>query len=184
MLIFILGFVLLVLGFQVFPVCLGNSFKSDLKHSVQQIVIHTLIQLLMLWLGIFLGDRFLYLSEEYQYLIIFIGLLMVGLRISFDSFAVRRGDRTFTTANSQSLILASTAQSINTFLVGIIFSLFNISHILVFLILGISVLLFSTLASWIKLSKPALTISSLIYILGGIGIVSIAIYLGFFIRLT
>lgn len=182
MLIFILGFVLLVLGFQVFPVCLGNSFKSDIKQSVQQILIHTAIQLIMLWLGLFLGDRFLYLSEDYQYLIIFIGLLMVGLRISFDSFAVRRGDRTFTTANSQSLILASTAQSINTFLAGIIFSLFNINHILIFSILGLSVLLFSTIASWMKLSKTALTFASLVYILGGIGIVSIAIYLGFFIK--
>ncbi|PLX05302.1 MAG: hypothetical protein C0595_00195 [Marinilabiliales bacterium] len=182
MLIFILGFVLLVLGFQVFPVCLGNNFKSDIKQSVQQILIHTAIQLIMLWLGLFLGDRFLYLSEDYQYLIIFIGLLMVGLRISFDSFAVRRGDRTFTTANSQSLILASTAQSINTFLAGIILSLFNINHILIFSILGLSVLLFSTIASWIKLSKTALTLASLVYILGGIGIVSIAIYLGFFIK--
>jgi hypothetical protein len=182
MLIFILGFVLLVLGFQVFPVCLGNSFESDLKKSVQQIFIHTLVQLLMLGLGIFLGDKFLYLSDEFQYLIIFIGFMLVGLRISFDSFAVRRGDRTFTTANSQSLILASTAQSINTFLAGIIFSLFNISQVLMYTILGVSVLLFSALASWIKLSKPALTISSLIYILGGIGIISIAIYLGFFIK--
>ncbi|PLX09219.1 MAG: hypothetical protein C0598_11940 [Marinilabiliales bacterium] len=182
MLTFIIGFILVVLGFQVFPVSLGNDIKANIKQSLQQSAIQLIMQLLMLWLGLFLGNKFLYLSEDYQYIIIFVGLFLVGIRIAFDSFAVRRGDRTFSNDNSQNMVLSSTAQSINTFLAGIILSLFNINQIFLFSFLGISVILFSLVSSRVKLSKTSLAFSSFVYLFGGISIVAIAIYLGFFIK--
>ncbi len=171
---------ILFLGFQSFPVSLGSDLKSGTAHSLQ--VVFTLggLQVLMLWLGLFLGDKFLYLAGSYGNIILFVGFLLIGLRILIDTFAIRKGERTFNLDDSKSILLASTAQSINSLLAGILFSLFSIGHLIYFGFLAIATLIFSALGAWLKLGKSSLAFASFIYLIGGIFMIAISFYFGFF----
>ncbi|NOY50041.1 MAG: hypothetical protein GXO88_05710 [Chlorobi bacterium] len=171
---------LLFHGFQSFPVSLGSDLKSSPAQSLQVVFILVAMQIFMLWLGLFLGDKFLYLAGDYGNIILFIGFLLIGLRISIETFAIRKGERTFNLDDSKSILLASTAQSINSLLVGILLSLFIIDHFIYFGFLAIATLSFSALGTWLKLSKSSLAFASFIYLIGGIFLIAISFYFGFF----
>ena len=101
----------------------------------------------MFYLGIFVGDRFLHLTEGFDNVVVFLGFFLIGLRISMESFAVRKGERTFKPDNNQSIVLASVAQSINSFLAGLMLYYFDFNLILVLIIILIMAFLFSLAGS-------------------------------------
>jgi len=101
----LLLFVLSALAFQVFPVALGADFKKDTSNASMLIATLVLTQTLMLWLATLVGQRFLYLTEEYRNTIVFIGFFLVGMRVAMESFAVRKGERTFNADNNQNIFL-------------------------------------------------------------------------------
>ncbi len=176
----LLVFILSALAFQVFPVSLGTDIKKGGVNSITIVVSLFLMQTLMLWLGIIVGKQFLHLSAGYANNVVFIGFFLVGMRIAMESFAVRKGERTYNSHNNQSIVLASLAQSINTFLAGMMFYFFNFEETLLVFIIFILALLFSGAGSLIKLSKQSLSFTSLVYLIGGIGLIISSIYLGFF----
>jgi len=176
----LLIFILSALAFQVFPVSLGTDIKKGGVNSITIVVSLFLMQTLMLWLGIIVGRQFLHLSAGYANNVVFIVFFLVGMRIAMESFAVRKGERTYNSHNNQSIVLASLAQSINTFLAGMMFYFFNFEETLLVFIIFILALLFSGAGSLIKLSKQSLAFTSLVYLIGGIGLIISSIYLGFF----
>jgi len=183
MTVYLLVFILSALAFQVFPVSLGTKIKQDTTKSIAIITSLVFTQALMFWLGIFLGKRFLYLTAGFDSVVVFIGFFLIGMRIFIESFAVRKGERTFNSDNNQSMILASMAQSINTFLAGLMFYFFSFEESFLLGVLLILTFIFSLAGSAIKYSKQSLAFSSLIYLLGGLGLIISAIYLGFFTEL-
>lgn len=183
MTVYLLVFILSALAFQVFPVSLGIRIKQDTSKSIAIITSLVFTQALMFWLGVFIGKRFLHLTVGFESVVVFIGFFLIGMRIFVESFAVRKGERTFNSDNNQSMILASMAQSINTFLAGLMFYFFSFEESILLGVLLISTLIFSLAGSVIKYSKQSLIFSSLIYLLGGLGLIISAIYLGFFTQL-
>lgn len=181
--VYLLVIILSALAFQVFPVSLGIDIKQNTSKSIAVISSLVFTQALMLWLGIFIGKRFLHLTYGFEDVVVFIGFFLIGLRVFIESFAVRKGERTFNSDNNQNMILASMAQSINTFLAGMMFYFFSFEELFLLGILLISTLLFSVMGSLIKYSKQSLAFSSLIYLLGGLGLIISSIYLGFFTQL-
>lgn len=176
----LLVFVLSALAFQVFPVALGSSIKQNASASLKLITALVLTQTLMLWLATLVGQRFLYLTEEYRNTIVFIGFFLVGMRIAMESFAVRKGERTFNADNNQNIVLASLAQSINTFLAGLMFYFFDFSQLSLVTIFFALTLLISLLGSVVNLNKQSLAFTSLVYLVGGLGLIITSIYIGFF----
>lgn len=174
-------FILFALAFQVFPVSLGINIKKDLPKSMAIVLVLILSQAFMFWLGIFVGKRFLHLTTGFENIIVFIILFLIGLRITIDSFSVRKGERTFNSDSIQNVILASMAQSINTFLAGMLFYFFAFPEMFLVAILLSLAMLVSIIGSLLKLNKQNLIFSSMIYLFGGIGLIIISIYLGFFI---
>jgi hypothetical protein len=62
----LLLFVLSTLAFQAFPVALGANFKKNASNAFMLIATLVLSQTMMLWLATLVGQRFLYLTEEYR----------------------------------------------------------------------------------------------------------------------
>ena len=183
MTVYLLVYILSALAFQVFPVSLGTNIKQNTSKAIAIITSLIITQALMFWLGIFIGKRFLHLTVGFESVVVFIGFFLIGMRVFIESFAVRKGERTFNSDNNQSMILASMAQSINTFLAGMMFYFFSFEESLLLGILLISTLIISLIGSFIIYSKQSLAFSSLIYLLGGLGLIISAIYLGFFTEL-
>jgi len=181
--VILLVFILSALAFQVFPVSLGTDIKQNFLKSLTIIISLTLMQALMFWLGIIVGKQFLHLSSGYANIVVFIGFFLVGIRIAMESFAIRKGERTYNTNNNQNIVLASVAQSINTFLAGMIFYYFSFGELFLVAIVLMLAALFSLAGSLIKLNKQSLAFSSLAYLLGGAGMVVSSVYLGFFTEL-
>lgn len=179
----LLVFILSTLAFQVFPVSLGTDIRKGGINSITIVVSLFVMQALLFWLGIIVGKQFLYLSSGYANIVVFIGFFLVGMRIAMESFAVRKGERTYNTHNNQNIVLASLAQSINTFLAGMMFYYFNFEELFLVAIIFMMALLFAVSGSLIKLSKQSLAFSSLVYLFGGVGLVMASVYLGFFTEL-
>ncbi len=176
----LLLFVLSALAFQVFPVALGADFKKDMSNASMLIATLVLTQTLMLWLATLVGQRFLYLTGEYRNTIVFIGFFLVGMRIAMESFAVRKGERTFNADNNQNIFLASLAQSINTFLAGLMFYFFDFSQSHLLTLFFALTFIISVSGVLIKLGKHSLAFTSLVYLVGGLGLIITSVYIGFF----
>jgi len=172
--------ILSILAFQVFPVALGSDIKKDFSKSILIILSMTIGQTLMLWLGIIVGQRFLHLTASYENIVIFISFFLIGLRIAMESFAIRKGERTYNSHNNQSMVLASVAQAINTFLGGLMFYYFTFTLTELLITISIASMLFSLIASYINLNKQSLAMSSFVYLISGIALVGLSIFLGFF----
>jgi putative Mn2+ efflux pump MntP len=102
------------------------------------------------------------------------------MRIAMESFAVRKGERTFNADNNQNIFLASLAQSINTFLAGLMFYFFDFSQAHLLIVFFALSFIISVSGVLIKFSKLSLAFTSLVYLVGGIGLVITSVYLGFF----
>jgi len=118
--------------------------------------------------------------QDFKTVVVFIGFLIIGIRFIVDAFTVRKGKRTFQTENILQLLLASIAQSTNTFLLGLLFCFFNINllHTLVFL--GFATMIFSFAGILSKTSKKTLAFASLLFLSGGIFMIASSFYLAFF----
>ena len=169
------------LAFQVYPVALGMDYRELKARTFSFSFILLLGQLVMFQAGYLLGGRFLYLVKDFQGTVIFIGFALIGFRLMMESFKVRKGERTYVLEQPVTVILASFAQSINTFLAGMLFTLLPVSNRLLLLVLFVSStgVIFAGVMK--KPDKTAGALSSLLFLLGGIVMVFAALYFGFFI---
>lgn len=171
--------ILVSLSTQVLPVAVGINTKKGF-FSFWHGFILIVSQVLFLYIGLSLGNRFLYLVENYKNIILFIGLFLIGIRMMMDVFKIRRGDRTYFLDNTATLILASVAQGINSLLAGILLSYmpFKFDHMII--ILAISVFVITVLGMILKPEKQSFAISALLYFISGFIMIFSSVYLGFF----
>ncbi len=172
---------ILALAFQVLPVALGMSYRELRFRTFSFSFILVLGQLLMFQIGYLLGKWILYLTEGFQGTVIFIGFALIGFRIIMESFKVRKGERTYVLEQPLTVTLASFAQSVNTFLAGILFTLLPVGNRLLLIVLFISATLVVTTGIAMKPDKTSGALSSLLFLLGGIVMLFAALFLGFFI---
>ena len=175
----IITIILLGLSCQVLPVALGiNSKKGLITFWHAFILIFS--QLLFLYVGFLLGNRFLYLVEQYKNIIIFIGFFLIGMRMIFDVFRIRKGERTYYLDHTATLILASVAQGINTLLAGLILTYLTADLRQMLIVLFIATLVITTIGIVLKAEKQSFAISALLSFVSAAFMLFSSIYLGFF----
>lgn len=172
--------ILIALSTQVFPVAIGNDIKNGFNTIIVGIVL-VASQLLFLYLGYLVGDRFLHLLENYKGTVIFIGFFLIGIRMLMEVFKVRRGERTYYLDDTKTILLASVAQGVNTFLAGVIFTFITLSIREMSIVLLISTFIFTVIGTLIKADKQSYMLSALLVFLSAIVMIFSAVYLGFFI---
>lgn len=170
---------MLALALQALPASLGVSKSAHSARSVLFVLIPVAAQLIFFWLGYLLGNRFIYLMEEFKAVVIFIGFFIIGVRFVVSAFTVRKGKMTFQTENITQNLLVSIAQSTNTFLVGLLFCFFDFNLFQTLGFLGLFTLIISLSGMFSKLSKKSLALSSLLILLCGLFIMGSALYLAF-----
>lgn len=171
--------ILFVLSLQLFPVALGIDFEKNIGASIWYGSILVLGQLLFLLFGLFLGERFMYLVEGFKGIVVFIGFFLIGIRLLMDTFKVRKGERTYTIDSTLQIALASSAQAINTFLAGLLFSSLPLDFQWLFMVLLVLSVVVTALGLFLKATKQTLALSSLFFVLGGIFMIVSSIYFGF-----
>lgn len=172
--------ILIALSIQVFPVAIGNDVKNGLNTVINAIILIA-SQLLFLYLGYLVGNRFLHLLENYKGTVIFMGFFLIGIRMLMEVFKVRRGERTYYLDETKTILLASVAQGVNTFLAGVILTYVTLSIGEMSLVLLISTFIFTVIGSLIKADKQTYMLSALLVFLSAIVMIFSAVYLGFFI---
>lgn len=175
----IITVILLGLSSQALPVALGIHTKNGLI-SLWHAFILIVSQLLFLYVGYLLGNRFLHLVSQYKNIIIFIGFFLIGMRMIFDVFRIRKGERTYFLDHTATLILASVAQGINTLLAGLILTYLTANLMQLVIVLFIATLIFTVIGIILKAEKQSFAISALISFVFATFLLFSAVYLGFF----
>lgn len=171
--------ILFVLSIQVLPVALGIEPGRNPGKSFWFGLILLLGQVLFLWFGLILGNRFMHLLEGFKGVVLFIGFFLIGIRMMMDTFKVRKGERTFTIDTSLQIFLASSAQGINTFLAGLMFTLFEADAQWLSVVLIAGTTAATAVGMFLKPTKQTLAFSSFFYAFGGLIMLVSSIYLGF-----
>lgn len=172
--------ILFILSFQVMPVALGIDVqKSGWIQAGSMILILFAGQLLFFLLGTWLGNHFMYLIGGIRKGVLFVGFFLIGVRYSMEAFKIRKGERTYLLEKANGSILPSVAQSMNTFLAGILFYFIQVNLVNDLIYLGLFSFSLSLLFALIKGEKLALSAISLLYMVGG-GLLSlISFYFAF-----
>lgn len=177
------GFIMVIpviLSLQVFPVALGIDVKKRTAKGILFGLMLLLGQVMLLLAGYYLGDRFMHLLEEYTGTVVFAGFFLVGIRFIRESFTIRKGERTYLTENPETVVLASLAQAVNTFLAGILLSPVVEKPRQLALSLLLAALIVITAGLIMKPGRQGLIFISLLYMTGGILLIFASVYLGFF----
>lgn len=178
---FFLILILFVLSSQVFPVALGINPRMNTGKAIWYGLILVLGQFLFLLFGLFLGDRFMHLVEEFKGIVFFIGFFLIGIRMMMDTFPVRKGERTYTIESTLQVALASSAQGTNTFLAGLLFASLALDGQWLSLVLLILTFAVTVIGLFLKPGKQSLALSSLFFVFGGLIMIISSIYFGFII---
>lgn len=176
----IVSIILVFLAIQVLPVSIGIVVGKNLGKAILIILILAATQLATFWLGLKVGNLFMHLMDGFSGAIIFICFLLIGVRMLMEVFNIRKGERTYSIDSKGHIALASTAQGINSFLVGLV--LYYIptdeKYMLVFLLSATVVV--SILGIIMKPQKITLAFASLLYTLGGLTMLFSSVYFSFF----
>ena len=181
MLTTIIVLVILFLSIQVFPVALGIDVKGRWLKATLFIIVLSLIQLLTYWLGLKLGSTFMHLMDGFKSVVFLFGFLLIGIRMLMETLAIRKGERTYQINTIGSVIFASIAQGMNTFLVGLLFCYLDVDEqFTMILLLALSIII-ASVGVYLKPEKLSLALASLLYTIGGIIMIISSIYISFFI---
>jgi hypothetical protein len=175
--------VLLFVAFavQAAPVSLGlNSSRPGIAHLAIRISIIVLMQLAMLFLGILLGNRFMFMLESDKRMVLFAGFFLLAIRYFLEVFKIRKGERTYPVNNDLDILVPSVAVSINTFLGGILLYYVNVTRQSALLYLFVFSLLTSLFYAFQPFKKQSFASVSLIYFVSGIIFIVISFYFAFF----
>ncbi|MBN2637496.1 MAG: manganese efflux pump [Bacteroidales bacterium] len=161
--------ILFILSFQVMPVALGIDFRQKKPFVILTgILFLTLGQVLMFLIGIWLGDRFMHLVEKIQHIVLFVGFTLIAVRFVMEAFVVRKGERTYNIEKPLLFIFSSIAQSVNTFLAGILFFFIPGTLLKDIIYLAFFSFALTFLFVFIKAEKRAFSAISLLYLAGGV----------------
>ena len=173
--------IIVVLSIQVIPAALGIDPKKDLNLTIWFALILILGQSTLFLIGFLLGHRLMHLMDDFKGTVLFIGFFLIGIRMIMEAFKVRKGERTFTFESTKSVILVSLALGINTFLAGLLFTYLSFERHWLTVILTSATLVSVGIGTVMTPGKTGFTISSLLFLAGGLWMIFSSLYLGFFI---
>lgn len=176
----VVSVIIITLSFQVMPVAIGIDHNKGLNQTIWFALVLLLGQSLLFLIGYLLGERFMHLMENFKGTVIFIGFFLIGIRMIFDGFKVRKGERTYVLDSTMPVILASLAQGINTFLAGLLLTYLPFERQWMTIILTISTLLMVGIGAIMKPGKTSFSFASFLFLVGGFVMIFSSIYLGFF----
>ncbi len=172
---------LLALALQTTPLALGMKQNSGgWLQWVNRMLIIALVQAVMLYFGILLGNRFMYLMEDFKRSVLFAAFFLIGIRFFLEVFKIRKGERTFTVTSDGQIIVPSVAASVNTFLSGILLYYIDFSPNKTVAGLFLSSLVFALLFSLLPVNKRSYSIISPLYFLSGSVFIAISVFFAFF----
>jgi putative Mn2+ efflux pump MntP len=173
--------VLISLATQTFPVALGVSARNSFLKPLFYTLILAFTQLVLFWAGLSLGNLFMHWMDSFGGVIVFAGFSLIGIRMFMEVFTIRKGERTYLFDGFVPALFSSLAQSVNTFLAGLLFSFYAMIQIPQYGILLISAYLLATLGVWLSPTKNNLSLAAFFYFLGGLIMLAAGIYLAFFV---
>ncbi len=170
----------LVLATQTGTIALGLATSHKIMRWTIDIVIIAGIQVLSLFLGMWLGNYFMYLLNGIHKTILFAGFFLIAIRFILNTFKIKNGERTWQLISISDLIAPSVAQAINTFLAGILlyFVNFDLNNALIEIFLF--ALFFCSIFVFLPVKKRAFTLLTLINLLSGFVLILISFYFVFF----
>ncbi len=176
----IIFLVIIFLSVQVFPIALGIDVRGKLAKALVLVIVLSAIQVFTYWLGLKLGNTFMYLMDGFSGVVVFIGFLLIGIRLLMEVFNIRKGERSYSIDTIGLTALASFAQGVNSFLVGLLFYYISIDVSFTIITLLSSVVVVTVLGIIMKPEKLTLAFASLLYTIGGLVMLVAAVYFSFF----
>ncbi len=173
--------IIFFLSIQVFPIAVGINVSGKQAKVILLIVVLSLVQAVAYWLGLKLGNSFMHLMDGFKGAVFFIGFLFIGIRMLMETINIHKGERTYSIDSVSHVLLASIAQGINTFLVGLLFCYLVIDEKFTLILLIVISVAIATVGIVIKPGKFALSLASLVYAFGGLVMIVSAIYISFFV---
>ncbi len=134
----------------------------------------------MLLLGIWLGNRFMYLLNSIVRGVLFIGFFLIAIRFILETFKIRKGERTYAIIKDADMVMPSIALSINTFLVGILLYFVPATQNEALLYLFIFSFALSVLFAFQPFMKRSYALVSLLYLVAGVVLIGISFFFAFF----
>ena len=168
--------IIIALSFQVFPIALGISSKGGLKNIFFSALILSISQTVFFLLGYYAGEQFMHLLDDFKSTILFAGFFLIGIRMIVEVLRIRKGERTFLLEEKNSLVFASMAQSINTFLAALLLFFIPVNKLYLAAILFLSSVVVSVVGILVKPERLSFSFASLLYLLGGILIIVSSLY--------
>jgi len=181
MLTTIVVLIIFFLSVQVFPIAIGIDTKGNWLKATLFVVVLSLLQVVTYWLGLKLGSTFIHLMDGFKGVVFVLGFLLIGIRMLMETLTIRKGERTYSIDSVGFVILASLAQSMNTFLVGLLFNYLNIDEQFTLVLLLVLTIVIAAIGVMLKPEKQTLSFASLLYALGGVTMIISSIYITFFI---
>jgi len=177
---FIHALIIFSLSVQVVPA--GLSYKAE-KNKIKGAlvaVVMVFVEVMMFGLGKLLGSSFLHLLANWKNGIVFAVFFITGVRMIMDAFKIRKGKVAYRLVEPKFVFLTAVAQSINTFIIGLMFYFFPHIDFKTSLI-ALSLLSFFMILPSIftPQNRISLSFAAVLYVLGGGFFVLTAFYLGF-----
>ena len=122
----------------------------------------------------------MYLMDGFSSVVLFIIFLLIGIRMLMEVFNIRKGERTYTIDWIGHVALASTAQGVNSFLVGLVYYYIDVNENHTIIALLSATLFISIVGVFLKPGKLTFALASLLYTIGGLIMILAAIYFSFF----
>jgi putative Mn2+ efflux pump MntP len=165
-----------LLSFQVFPAALGIPGKETPGKSILPVIILALTQVIMFLAGYYLGDKFMHLLRNHAAMVMFAGFFIIGIRMMMEVLKIRKGQRTYETEGEKSALLVAVAQSVNTFLAGLLLVFLPVDMIIVLAVLLVASLALAAAGAFTGITKTSLAFASLLYLIAGILIIVSSVY--------
>jgi putative Mn2+ efflux pump MntP len=162
-------------------VAIGINIKGNWLKATLFVVVLSLLQAVTYWLGLKLGSTFMHLMDGFKGVVFLLGFLIIGIRMLMETLTIRKGERTYSIDSVGFIVMASLAQSMNTFLAGLLFSYIDVNEVFSVVVLLISTIIIATIGVILKPEKQTFVFASLLYTLGGITMIISSIYITFFI---
>jgi putative Mn2+ efflux pump MntP len=176
MLLLISILIVITLSFQVFPIALGVSAKDNLKNAVLMMIILSVSQTVFFVSGYYIGEQFMHLMDNFKSMILLMSFFLIGIRMMMEVLKIRKGERTYETDNVKGMLLLAIAHSVNTFLVGLLFSLVPVNLDLMTALLFSMALIMSIGGITTKPGKLSFSFASLLYLTGGMVMIVSSVY--------
>lgn len=177
---FITLMILFFLAFQVMIITMGLNRNPISTRLIVFLFVPVLMQSIAFWLGWKLGASFLYTLIDFKNIVIFIGFFLIGLRFVTDAFIIRKGKKSIQTTQFIQVALLSIAQSVNTFLAGLLFYFFTIKSGEIMVMLALLSLVFSFSGWLFQSNKKSLSFISMMMVAGGLFLICASVYFVFY----